>query len=109
MNDLNRRCESIKVSYIKTPKLCKDNVLLDGYYDQKVSIVLTKEQMNDYNQYIKTWKKENIDGIDTMSTLKEGDNFFERDANIHFDCYFWRQMNNRFIVDRSTVIQVKVS
>lgn len=86
-----------------------DNVLDNGYYDQKVTMIITKEQLNDYNQYIKAWEKENIDGIDTMSTLKEGVNYFKEKSNSLFDSYFWRQMNNRFKTNRNTVVQVTVS
>lgn len=70
---MNNRCKSIKVSYVKSPKMA-DNVVLNEYYNQKVIIDLTKEQLDAYNNHVREYEKENLNGVNTHSTLKEGEN-----------------------------------
>lgn len=83
MEHLNNRCKSIKVSYVKSPKMA-DNVVLNEYYNQKVIIDLTKEQLEAYNKHIKKFEKEKLNGINTHSTLKEGENALDSNASFNF-------------------------
>lgn len=108
MNDLNRRCESIKVSYIKSPKQI-DNVVLNEYYNQKVIIDLTKEQLDAYNNHVREYEKENLNGVNTHSTLKEGENAFDSSSLLLVYCYFWTTNDERFKTNRNTIVQVSVS
>lgn len=107
MEQLNNRCKSIKVSYIKSPKQI-DNVVLNEYYNQKVRIDLTKEQLDAYNNHIKKVEKEKLNGINTHSTLKEGENALDSNASLQFYAYFWLTIDERFKLHRNTIVQVNV-
>lgn len=107
MEHLNNRCKSIKVSYVKSPKMA-DNVVLNEYYNQKVIIDLTKEQLEAYNKHIKKFEKEKLNGINTHSTLKEGENALDSNASLQFYAYFWIATDERFKLHRNTIVQVNV-
>ena len=107
MEQLNNRCKSIKVSYIKSPKQI-DNVVLNEYYNQKVRIDLTKEQLDAYNKHIKKFEKEKLNGVNTHSTLKEGENALDSNASLQFYAYFWIATDERFKLHRNTIFQVNV-
>ena len=108
MTHLNNRCKSIKVSYDKSPKIV-DNVVLNDYYNQKVRIDLTKEQLDAYNLHVRKFEKEKLNGLDTHSTLKEGDNPLESNAFLQFYAYFWITTDERLKLHRNTIVQVSVS
>ena len=107
MEQLNNRCKSIKASYIKSPKQI-DNVVLNEYYNQKVRIDLTKEQLDAYNNHIKKFEKEKLNGVDTHSILKEGENTLNSNASLQFYAYFWLTIDERFKLHRNTNVQVNV-
>lgn len=107
MEKLNNRCKSIKVSYIKSPKQI-DNVVLNEYYNQKVNIDLTKEQLETFNNHIRRFEKEKLNGVDTHSTLKEGENALDSNALLQVYCYFWLTTDERFKANRNTIVQVNV-
>ena len=107
MEQLNNPCNSIKVSYIKSPKQI-DNVVLNEYYNQKVRIDLTKEQLDAYNNHIKKFEKEKLNGVDTHSILKEGENTLNSNASLQFYAYFWLTIDERFKLHRNTNVQVNV-
>lgn len=104
---INNRCKSIKVSYIKSPKQI-DNVVLNEYYNQKINIHLTKEQLEAYNNHIKKFEKEKLNGVDTHSILKEGENTLDSNASLQFYAYFWLTIDERFKLHRNTIVQVNV-
>lgn len=105
---MNNRCKSIKVSYVKSPKMV-DNVVLNEYYNQKVMIDLTKEQLDAYNLHVREYEKEKLNGVNTHSTLKEGENAFDSSALLQVYCYFWTTNDERFKTNRNTIVQVSVS
>lgn len=107
MEQTNNRCKSIKISYIKSPKTV-DNVVLNEYYNQKVRIDLTKEQLDAYNNHVREYEKENFNGFNTHSTLKEGENAFDSSALLLVYCYFWTSTNERFKTNRNTIVQVNL-
>lgn len=107
MEQTNNRCKSIKVSYIKSPKTV-DNVVLNEYYNQKVNIDLTKEQLETFNNHIRRFEKEKLNGVDTHSTLKEGENALDSNALLQVYCYFWLTTDERFKANRNTIVQVNV-
>lgn len=107
MEHLNNRCKSIKVSYVKSPKMV-DNVVLNEYYNQKVIIDLTKEQLDAYNNHVREYEKENLNGVNTHSTLKEGENAFDFNALLLVYCYFWTTTDERFKPYRNTIVQVNL-
>ena len=105
---MNNRCKSIKVSYVKSPKMV-DNVVLNEYYNQKVNIVLTKEQLDVYNLHVSEFEKEKLNGVNSHSTLEEGENAFDSSALLQVYCYFWTTNDERFKTNRNTIVQVSVS
>lgn len=107
MDNLNNRCKSIKVSYVKSPNMV-DNVVLNEYYNQKVIIDLTKEQLDTYNKHVRGYEKENFNGVNTHSTLKEGENAFDSSALLQVYCYFWTTNDERFKTNRNTIVQVNL-
>lgn len=102
---MENRCKSINVSYIKTPKII-DNVVFNEYYKQKVRIELTKEQLEAYNKHVREYEKENLNGVNTHSTLKEGENAFDSSSLLLVYCYFWTTNDERFKLYRNTIVQV---
>lgn len=85
-----------------------DNVVLNEYYNQKVRIDLTKEQLDAYNNHIKKFEKEKLNGVDTHSILKEGENTLNSNASLQFYAYFWLTIDERFKLHRNTIVQVNV-
>lgn len=104
---MNNRCKSIKISYVKSPKMV-DNVVLNEYYNQKVNIVLTKEQLEAYNLHVREFEKEKLNGVNSHSTLKEGENAFDSSALLLVYCYFWTTNDERFKTNRNTIVQVNL-
>ena len=85
-----------------------DNVVLNEYYNQKINIHLTKEQLEDYNKHIKKFEKQKLNGVNTHSTLKEGENTLNSNASLQFYAYFWLTIDERFKLHRNTIFQVNV-
>ena len=100
MAQINNLCESIKVSYSKTP---------DEYYKQKITVLLTKEQLDAYNLHVREFEKEKLNGLDTHSILKEGVNNLDSNGLLQILFYFDVETDEQFKVYRNTIVQVSVS
>ena len=100
MEHVNNLCESVKVSYSKTP---------DEYYKQKLTVFLTKEQLDAYNKIIRSFEVEKMHGEDTHSTLTEGDNALDTNALLRVLTYFSVNTDEQFKPYKRTLVEVSVS
>lgn len=107
MTHLINRCKSTKVSYIKSPDRII-NVVLNEDYKQKVNIDLTKEQLDAYNNHVKEFEKEKLNGLDTQSTLKEGINTLDSNGLIQVLFYFDVKTDEQFKIYINTIVQVNL-
>lgn len=100
MENLNNRCKSVKVSYSKTP---------DEYYKQKLTVLLTKEQLDAYNKIIRSFEVEKMHGVNTHSTLTEGDNALDTNALLRVLSYFSVNTDEQFKPYKRTLVEVSVA
>lgn len=100
MEHVNNLCESFKVSYSKTP---------DEYYKQKLTVFLTKEQLDAYNKIIRSFEVEKMHGEDTHSTLTEGDNALDTNALLRVLSYFSVNTDEQFKPYKRTLVEVSVA
>jgi len=100
MEKINNLCESIKVSYSKTP---------DEYYKQKITVLLTKEQLDAYNNLIRRFEVEKMHGVNSHSTLTEGENALDTNALLRVLSYFSVNTDEQFKPYKRTLVQVSVS
>ena len=103
MSNLNNRCKSTKVSYIQSPDM-NDN----GDFKQEVIIDLTKEQLDAYNLHVREFEKEKLNGLDTHSILKEGENALDSNGLLQVLFYFHVDTDEGFKIYKSTIVQVNL-
>ena len=97
------RCKSTKVSYIQSPDM-NDN----EDYKQKVNIDLTKEQLDTYNNLIRRFEVEKMHGVNSHSTLTEGENALDTNALLRVLSYFSVNTDEQFKPYNRTLVEVNV-